>query len=86
MNKKQLFSGLLFAIGLFMAASFSIDERGFHSGVYGIIGCVLILVSYTGWNWENIHVAGSRARKILYLLSAVLVLIVVLDIVEIILA
>lgn len=86
MNKKQLIFGVLFAVGLFMAASFSIDEHGFHSGVYGIVGCVLILVSYAGWNWKNLHVPGSQARKILYLLSAVLALIVVLDVMEIILA
>lgn len=86
MNKKQIIYGLLFTVGLFLAASYSIDDRGFHSGVYGIIGCILILVSYAGWNWEKLHVAGSPARKILYLLGVVLALIVVLDIIEIILA
>lgn len=53
MNKKQLLWGLLFAIGLFMAASYTIDNRGFHSGIYGIIGCALILIAYAGMNWEN---------------------------------
>ena len=50
MNKKQLLWGLLFAIGLFMAASYTIDNRGFHSGIYGIIGCALILIAYAGMN------------------------------------
>lgn len=86
MNNKQIIYGLAFTVGLFLAASYSIDDRGFHSGVYGIIGCILILASYTGWNWKKLRVAGSQARKIFYLLSAVLVLIIILDVMEMVLA
>ena len=31
MDKKQLLFGLLFGLGLFFIASYSIDNRGFHS-------------------------------------------------------
>ena len=85
MNKKQLLWGLLFAIGLFMAASYTIDNRGLHSGIYGIIGCALILIAYAGMNWEKLQSKDQHTRKILLLLSSILGIIIVLDIAEIIL-
>ena len=63
MNKKQLLWGLLFAVGLFMAASYTIDNRGFHSGIYGIIGCALILIAYAGMNWEKTAIKRSTYEK-----------------------
>ncbi|MBC8744204.1 hypothetical protein H5W18_06215 [Lactobacillus sp. Marseille-P7033] len=86
MNKKQILWGFLFAVGLFMAASYSIDNRGFHSGIYGIIGCILILVAYTGMNWQKLQAHDQHMRKILLLLSSILGIIIILDIAEIILA
>ncbi|MBB1080369.1 hypothetical protein H5S09_10705 [Limosilactobacillus sp. STM2_1] len=86
MNKKQLLWGGLFAVGLFLAASYSIDNRGFHSGIYGIIGCVLILGSYAGLNWEKLRKKDQHTRQILVILSCVLALIVALDIVELVLS
>ncbi len=73
MNKKQLLWGLLF------------DNRGFHSGIYGIIGCALILIAYAGMNWEKLQSKDQHTRKILVLLSSILGIIIVLDIAEMIL-
>ncbi|MBD5806929.1 hypothetical protein EAI26_04270 [Lactobacillus sp. 0.1XD8-4] len=86
MNKKQVLWGLLFAVGLFLAASYSIDNRGFHSGIYGIIGCGLILSSYAGLNWKKLQNKDQHTRRILLVLSCILALIVVLDIAEIVLS
>lgn len=69
----------------FMAASYTIDNRGFHSGIYGIIGCALILIAYAGMNWEKLQSKDQHTRKILVLLSSILGIIIVLDIAEMIL-
>lgn len=85
MNKKQILWGLLFAIGLFMAASYSIDNRGFHSGIYGIVGCIFILAAYTGMNWEKLQAKDTHTRKILLILGIILGILIILDIAEMIL-
>lgn len=82
MNKKQVLWALLFAVGLFLAASYSIDNRGFHSGIYGILGCALILGSYAGMNWTKLREKDQRTRRVLYVLGGVLGLIIILDIAE----
>lgn len=83
MNKKQLLWGGLFAIGLFLAASYSIDNRGFHSGIYGIIGCALILISYAGMNWAKLQAHEAHTKKILMFIAVILGIIVILDIAEV---
>lgn len=82
MNKKQLLWGFLFAVGLFMVASYTIDNRGFHSGIYGIVGCAFILIAYSGMNWKKLQLKDQHTRKILLLLSSILGIIIVLDIAE----
>ena len=86
MDKKQLLFGLLFALGLFFTASSSIDNRGFHSGVYGVIGCLLMLVAYCGFNWVKLKAHDHHTWVIMGWLAAILAVIVVLDIAEAILA
>lgn len=86
MNKKQMLWAGLFAVGLFLTASYSIDNRGFHSGIYGIVGCLMIITAYAGMNWQKLKAKDSSTRKILYILSCVLGLIVILDIAEAILS
>lgn len=86
MNKKQILCAISFAVGIFLAASYSIDNRGFHSGIYGILGCGLILCSYAGMNWQKLQSKDQRTKKVLYGLSAILLLIIVLDIAEAILS
>lgn len=86
MNKKQLIYGFLFALGLFFVASYSIDNRGFHSGIYGIIGSALILGAYIGLNLAKLRAHDHHTRVILGWLSAILVLIIILDIAEAMLA
>ncbi|WP_267201484.1 hypothetical protein [Limosilactobacillus kribbianus] len=86
MNKKQLLFGGLFALGLIFTASYSIDNRGFHSGIFGIIGCVLMLASYVGFNQEKLKAHDHHTRVILGWLSGILAFIVILDITEVLLA
>lgn len=82
MKKKQALWALLFAIGLFLAASYSIDNRGFHSGIYGVSGCLLVLGSYAGMNWAKLRARDRRTTKVLYTLSGLLGLIIILDLIE----
>ncbi|MDO4902665.1 MAG: hypothetical protein Q3959_00215 [Limosilactobacillus sp.] len=82
MDKKQLSLGSAFAIGLFMVAGFSIDSHGFHSGIYGIIGCVLLLGSYLGLYWDKIKSGDLRIKRLSYLLGGLLLLVVILDVIE----
>lgn len=82
MNKKQALWALLFAVGLFLTASYSIDNRGFHSGIYGILGCGLILSAYAGMNWQKLRAGDRRTKKVLVTLAGVLILIIILDIAE----
>ena len=86
MERKQLLYGLLSALGLFFTASYSIDNRGFHSGIYGIIGCLLMVAAYCGFNWDKLKVHDHHARVILGWLVGITSFIVILDIAEAILA
>ena len=86
MDKKQLLFGLLFGLGLFFTASYSIDNRGFHSGIYGVIGCLLMLSAYCGFNWAKLKAHDHHTRVILGWLAAMLAVIVILDIAEAVLA
>lgn len=85
MDKKQFGYGFLFALGLFFVASYSIDNRGFHSGIYGIIGCLLILGSYVGLNWTKLKARDHHSLVIMSWLIGILALIIVLDILEVLL-
>lgn len=85
MDKKQFGYGFLFALGLFFVASYSIDNRGFHSGIYGIIGCLLILGSYVGLNLAKIKARDHHTLVVMGWLTGVLILIIVLDILEVLL-
>lgn len=86
MNKKQLLFGLLFGLGLFFTASYSIDNRGFHSGIYGVIGCLLMLSAYCGFNWDKLKAHDHHTRLILGWITGIAILIVILDIAEAVLA
>lgn len=86
MERKQLLYGLLFALGLFFTASYSIDNRGFHSGIYGIIGCLLMVAAYCGFNWDKLKAHDHHARVILDWLVGITTFIIILDIAEAILA
>ncbi|HJE26303.1 hypothetical protein [Limosilactobacillus pontis] len=86
MNKKQLLFGLLFGLGLFFTASYSIDNRGFHSGIYGVIGCLLMLSAYCGFNWDKLKAHDHHTWLILGWVTGITILIVILDIAEAVLA
>ncbi len=86
MDKKQLLYGSLFAVGLVFAASYSIDNRGFHSGIFGIVGCVLMLAAYIGFNQEKLKARDHHTRVILGWLSGILTVLVILNIAEVLLA
>ena len=86
MERKQLLYGLLLALGHVFTASYSIDNRGFHSGIYGIIGCLLMVAAYCGFNWDKLKVHDHHARVILGWLVGITTFIIILDIAEAILA
>lgn len=86
MDKKQFLFGILFALGLFLVASYSIDNRGFHSGIYGIIGSGLIFASYVGLNLAKLKEHDHHTQRILMWLSILLMVIIILDIAEALLA
>lgn len=86
MKRKQFLLGLAFALGLFFVAGYSIDSHGFHSGIYGIIGCILLLGSYYGFSWSKIKSGDKHSRHLACLLACLLALIIILDIIEAVLA
>lgn len=86
MKNKQLLFGLAFALGLFFVAGFSIDSHGFHSGLFGLIGCGLLVAAYLGLFWPQIKNGDRHARRLTWLLAGLLILIVGLDIAEAVLA
>lgn len=59
---------------------------GFHSGIYGIIGCLLMVAAYCGFNWDKLKVHDHHARVILGWLVGITTFIIILDIAEAILA
>lgn len=86
MPRKQLLYGLLFSLGLLFTAGYSIDNRGFHSGIFGIIGCLLMLAAYCGFNWAKLKAQNHHVLVTLGWLTGFLVLIIILDIAEALLA
>lgn len=86
MKKKQFLLGLAFAFGLFFVAGYSIDNRGFHSSIFGIIGCLLLVTSYIGFFWPKIKAGDKHARHLTWLLTGLVLLIIALDIAEAMLA
>lgn len=86
MKNKQLLFGLAFALGLFFVAGYSIDSRGFHSGIFGLIGCILLVSAYLGLFWPQIKSGDRHARHLSAGLAVLVALVVILDIVEAILS
>lgn len=82
MKKKQLLYGLLFALGLLFVASYSIDNRGFHSGAFGVIGSLLMLGSYIGFNYQQIKAHDHHTLVILGWVIGIIVILIILDIAE----
>lgn len=86
MKKKQFLLGLAFALGLFFVAGYSIDSHGFHSSIFGIIGCLLLVTSYVGSFWPKIKAGDQHVRHLTWLLTGLVILIIILDVAEAILA
>lgn len=86
MKKRQFLLGLAFALGLFFVAGYSIDNHGFHSSIFGIIGCILLVTSYVGFFWPKIKAGDQHTRHLTWVLTGLILLIIVLDIAEAILA
>lgn len=86
MSKRQILIGGAFAIGLFLMAGYTIDNRGFHSGIYGILGSILLVIAYLGAFWPQIKAGDHHARRLACWLAALLGLIIILDIAEALLA
>lgn len=82
MNFKTLASPLLLVIGLFLVASFSIEHASFHSGLMGIIGCACLLAALVTSQWSALQAGDSRTKRVVILVTALLGLIVILNIVE----
>ncbi len=82
MNFKRLTSPLLLVIGLFLVASFSIKHASFHSGLMGIIGCACLLAALVTSHWSALQAGDRRAKRVVILVTALLGLIVILNIVE----
>lgn len=84
-NKNYLF-GLAFALGLFLMAGFTVDQRSFNSSLLGIIGSFLIVGAYLGFNWDKIKNGDHRTRVIAIWISSLLLLVIILNIVELVLS
>lgn len=82
MFKRQVLIGIVFVLGLFLTAGYTIDNRGFHSGIYGILGCGLLMAAYLGAFWPKIKAGDRHARRLTYWLVALLGLMIILDIAE----
>ena len=86
MPERQILSGVAFALGLFLVAGYTIDNRGFHSGIYGILGSLLLMAAYLGTFWPQIKAGDRHARRLACLLAVLLALIIILNIAEAVLA
>lgn len=86
MKRIQFVWGLAFAIGLFFVAGYSIDNHGFHSGIYGLVGSALLLGSYVGLSWSKIKAGDRHTRRLVWLLGGLLLLMLLLDIADAVLA
>lgn len=86
MRNKNIIFGLLFAIGLFLMGGFSLDRLGFHSDIIGICGTLLLIAAYLGFNWTKLKNGDHRTRVVTIWVISLLILIIVLNILEAILA
>lgn len=86
MPKRQILIGGAFALGLFLVAGYTIDNWGFHSGIYGILGSILLVGTYLGAFWPQIKAGDRHLRRLAWWLAALLGLIIILDLAEALLA
>lgn len=82
MNKLSHWWPLTFVIGLFLAASFSLDQAGFHSGLLGIIGCVLMIISLGMWKWPELKRGDRGSKRLMIIMLVLLVIVVILNLLE----
>lgn len=83
MKNKNVIYGLAFAVGLFLMGGFTLDQRGFHSSLLGVIGSILLISAYLGFNWSKLKSGDHRTRVVTTWVVSLLILMVILDIIEV---
>lgn len=82
MKKLRQWWPLLFVIGLFLMASFSLDRVGFHSGLLGIIGCVLVIAALGMWKWPALQQGDRGTKRLMIVVVGLLVVVIILNLLE----
>lgn len=83
MNKLKQMWPVILVIGLFLMASFSINEVGFHSGIMGIIGSVLVILALWLKMARQIKNGDQHSWRVLKLVLGLLLFIILLNIIEV---
>lgn len=82
MGKRNIILGLSFAAGLFLMGGFSFDRLGFHSDLIGILGTLLLIGAYVGFNWSKLKSGDHRTRVVTTWIVALLLIVIVLNVIE----
>lgn len=82
MNKRNIAFGLLFAVGLFLMGGFSLDRLGFHSDLIGILGTLMLIGAYLGFNWAKLKSGDHQTRVVTTWVISLLIIIIILNIIE----
>lgn len=82
MNRKNITFGLLFAVGLFLMSSFTLDRHGFHSDLIGILGTIFLITAYLGFNWAKLKSGDHKTKVVTTWVISLLILMIILNIVQ----
>ncbi|WP_251547451.1 hypothetical protein [Limosilactobacillus caecicola] len=81
MDKRTFLSGLAFAIGIVLIASFSIQHNRFYSGICGVLGCIGIVGGFIGLHWSKLQSGDPHFKRIVRLLIVLCVVLIILNII-----
>ncbi len=64
MNKSNYYGDFCLQLAFSWRQVIPLIIVAFILGIYGIIGCALILIAYAGMNWEKLQSKDQHTRKI----------------------
>lgn len=69
-------------MGVILMSCFSIRHNHFVSDLGGLLGCLLLIGAYLGFNWKKIKQGDHRTRVALIIIVIMAGLLIILEIVQ----
>ena len=80
--KRKIITVVTGLVGIILMMSFTIQQEHFHSGIYGVLGSILLVGAYVSAHYEAWREHDRRVRHVTITLAVLCVLLVALNLVE----